>query len=196
MIPRSSATWMATQPCAATPTAQPSQLQVLSAELWTRWSVARCASGCMASAGPPCALLWCRQGHRQGRCINLLQRQRAWWAALPQARCRRLVQARQVQARRACVRGYQLAIRPCVRVGANAGRALQARNAFCAVRPPGHHAGPTGVVTCDNEPHGSHGFCLLNNVAIGGAYALNVHRHHGASLSALTLRQLATAPWR
>ena len=58
--------------------------------------------------------------------------------------------------------------------------ALQARNAFCAVRPPGHHAGPTGVVSCENEPHGSHGFCLLNNVAIGGAYALNVHRHHGA----------------
>jgi acetoin utilization deacetylase AcuC-like enzyme len=50
------------------------------------------------------------------------------------------------------------------------------RNAFCAVRPPGHHAGPRGVVTCPNDPSGSHGFCLLNNVAIGAAYAKNVHR--------------------
>ena len=44
--------------------------------------------------------------------------------------------------------------------------------AFCAVRPPGHHAGPTGVTPCANDPAGSHGFCLLNNVAIGAAYAL------------------------
>ena len=51
------------------------------------------------------------------------------------------------------------------------------RNTFCAVRPPGHHAGPSGVVP---GPIGggseSHGFCLLNNVSIGAAYALNVHR--------------------
>jgi acetoin utilization deacetylase AcuC-like enzyme len=45
------------------------------------------------------------------------------------------------------------------------------KNAFCAVRPPGHHAGPTGIVTCANDKDGSHGFCLLNNVAIGAAYA-------------------------
>ena len=38
------------------------------------------------------------------------------------------------------------------------------RNAFCAVRPPGHHAGTRGLVTCGNDAHGSHGFCLLNNV--------------------------------
>lgn len=38
------------------------------------------------------------------------------------------------------------------------------RNAFCAVRPPGHHAGPRGLVTCANDMAGSHGFCLLNNV--------------------------------
>jgi acetoin utilization deacetylase AcuC-like enzyme len=50
------------------------------------------------------------------------------------------------------------------------------RNAFCAIRPPGHHAGPNGVVTSQLDPNGSHGFCLLNNVAIGAAYALNVHR--------------------
>jgi len=53
------------------------------------------------------------------------------------------------------------------------------KNAFCAVRPPGHHAGPRGVVTCENDPHGSFGFCLLSNAAIGAAYARNVHRHQG-----------------
>jgi acetoin utilization deacetylase AcuC-like enzyme/ankyrin repeat protein len=53
----------------------------------------------------------------------------------------------------------------------------EARNAFCAVRPPGHHAGPRGVVPSAVDPNGSHGFCLLNNVAIGAAYAMAVHRH-------------------
>lgn len=54
------------------------------------------------------------------------------------------------------------------------------RNAFCAVRPPGHHAGPTGIVKCANDPEGgSHGFCLLNNVAIGAAYARSMYRHEG-----------------
>ncbi|GBG00204.1 hypothetical protein Rsub_12985 [Raphidocelis subcapitata] len=54
-----------------------------------------------------------------------------------------------------------------------------ARNAFCAVRPPGHHAGPRGVVPSANDPNGSHGFCLVSNVAVGAAYAVNVHRHAG-----------------
>ena len=54
-----------------------------------------------------------------------------------------------------------------------------ARHAFCAVRPPGHHAGPSGVVACANDPAGSHGFCLLNNVAIGAAYALAQYRADG-----------------
>jgi acetoin utilization deacetylase AcuC-like enzyme len=56
---------------------------------------------------------------------------------------------------------------------------------FCAVRPPGHHAGPTGAVSGSStdptipmkgQSH-SHGFCLLNNVAVAAAYAMNVHRN-------------------
>ena len=45
-------------------------------------------------------------------------------------------------------------------------------NAFCAVRPPGHHAGPAGVVPACT----SHGFCFLNTVAVGAGYALDRHR--------------------
>ena len=41
----------------------------------------------------------------------------------------------------------------------------EADNAFCAVRPPGHHA----------EPQRAMGFCLFNNVAIGAAQARAVH---------------------
>ena len=52
----------------------------------------------------------------------------------------------------------------------------QARNAFAPVRPPGHHAGPKGLVKGRDGGPDSHGFCLLNNVSIGAAYALNVHR--------------------
>jgi acetoin utilization deacetylase AcuC-like enzyme len=38
-------------------------------------------------------------------------------------------------------------------------------NAFCAVRPPGHHA----------EPDRAMGFCLFNNVAVGALRARQVH---------------------
>ncbi|MEI6986197.1 MAG: histone deacetylase family protein [Rhodospirillaceae bacterium] len=41
----------------------------------------------------------------------------------------------------------------------------EARNAFCAVRPPGHHA----------ESNQAMGFCLFNNVAIGAAHARAAH---------------------
>jgi acetoin utilization deacetylase AcuC-like enzyme len=40
----------------------------------------------------------------------------------------------------------------------------QVRNAFCAVRPPGHHA----------ERSTPMGFCFFNNIAAGAAYALDV----------------------
>ena len=39
-------------------------------------------------------------------------------------------------------------------------------NAFCAVRPPGHHA----------ESDRGMGFCLYNNIAVGAAHALAAHR--------------------
>jgi acetoin utilization deacetylase AcuC-like enzyme len=41
----------------------------------------------------------------------------------------------------------------------------QARNAFCAVRPPGHHAERGAVM----------GFCFFNNIAVAAAHALEVH---------------------
>ncbi|MBV1774992.1 histone deacetylase family protein [Burkholderiaceae bacterium DAT-1] len=40
----------------------------------------------------------------------------------------------------------------------------QARNAFCATRPPGHHA----------ESKRAMGFCFFNNVAVGAAWALKL----------------------
>lgn len=66
----------------------------------------------------------------------------------------------------------------------------QARAAFCAVRPPGHHA--TGNV--------SMGFCLFNNVAVAAAYALDVYGlervaivdfdvHHGNGTQAIFERE-------
>ena len=45
------------------------------------------------------------------------------------------------------------------------------RNAFCAVRPPGHHAGPRGAVGGQSA-----GFCLLSTAAIGAAHALHAMR--------------------
>jgi acetoin utilization deacetylase AcuC-like enzyme len=59
-------------------------------------------------------------------------------------------------------------------------------NAFCAVRPPGHHA----------EPQRAMGFCLFNNIAIGACRARGVHRlervaiidfdvHHGNGTQAV-----------
>ena len=41
----------------------------------------------------------------------------------------------------------------------------EANNAFCAIRPPGHHA----------EPNQSMGFCLFNNIAIGADHVMKTY---------------------
>jgi acetoin utilization deacetylase AcuC-like enzyme len=51
----------------------------------------------------------------------------------------------------------------------------RASNAFCAVRPPGHHA----------ERNRAMGFCFFNNVAIGARY---LQQHHG-------IRRVAIIDW-
>jgi acetoin utilization deacetylase AcuC-like enzyme len=62
----------------------------------------------------------------------------------------------------------------------------EADNAFCCIRPPGHHAGPAN----------SAGFCIFNHVAVGVAHALAEYRvkriaivdfdvHHGDGTEAI-----------
>ena len=46
--------------------------------------------------------------------------------------------------------------------------AREADNAFCAIRPPGHHA----------EPDRAMGFCLFNNIAVGALRARAAHNLH------------------
>ena len=48
----------------------------------------------------------------------------------------------------------------------------KAQNAFCSVRPPGHHAGR----------HTAAGFCIFNNIAVGVAHALTVHHIKRAAI--------------
>lgn len=66
----------------------------------------------------------------------------------------------------------------------------QATRAFCAVRPPGHHA----------EPDRAMGFCLFNNIAIAAEYARTHYQldkiaivdfdvHHGNGTQAVFYRQ-------
>lgn len=45
------------------------------------------------------------------------------------------------------------------------------RNAFCVVRPPGHHAGYRGLL----DGGSSCGFCIFNSVAAGAFHALEEH---------------------
>ena len=54
------------------------------------------------------------------------------------------------------------------------------RNAFCATRPPGHHAGIFGKTFHADDECGekatSNGFCFINNVSVAAAYAKSRYR--------------------
>jgi acetoin utilization deacetylase AcuC-like enzyme len=62
---------------------------------------------------------------------------------------------------------YQAALRAAgaVVLGVDLVMSGQAENAFCNIRPPGHHA----------ERARAMGFCIFNNVAVGAAHALAQH---------------------
>lgn len=64
-------------------------------------------------------------------------------------------------------RSGEAALRACgaLTAAVDAVMAGEGANAFCAVRPPGHHA----------EPRRSMGFCLFNNVAVGAMQAREAH---------------------
>lgn len=53
-------------------------------------------------------------------------------------------------------------------------------NAFCIVRPPGHHAGPAGLV---DDGYSSCGFCIFNTVAVAALHALEVYGSLKARIS-------------
>lgn len=53
------------------------------------------------------------------------------------------------------------------------------RNAFCATRPPGHHAGIFGKTFHEDDPAKacSNGFCFINNVAVAASYCMSQYRN-------------------
>ncbi|NLX94686.1 MAG: SUMF1/EgtB/PvdO family nonheme iron enzyme, partial [Rhodopirellula sp.] len=87
-----------------------------------------------------------------------------------------------------CNRSYDVALSAAGGVLAAVDAVMEGtvRNAFCAVRPPGHHAMPDRAM----------GFCLLNNVAIAAKYLRSKHHiakvlivdwdvHHGNGTQAI-----------
>jgi acetoin utilization deacetylase AcuC-like enzyme len=91
-----------------------------------------------------------------------------------------------------CPRSGEAALRAAGAVTAAVDAVMngEAKSAFCAVRPPGHHA----------EPARAMGFCLFNNVAVGAARARALHGiarvavidfdvHHGNGTQAMFERE-------
>lgn len=66
-----------------------------------------------------------------------------------------------------CPQSYQAALRAAGAAIAATDAVIEGRydNAFCSVRPPGHHA----------EPARAMGFCFFNNIAVAARHALEVH---------------------
>ena len=57
----------------------------------------------------------------------------------------------------------------------------EASNVFCAIRPPGHHAGPYGKVENARDPHGSHVsfFAIFVSLYFHASLYLNVYLYAG-----------------
>jgi acetoin utilization deacetylase AcuC-like enzyme len=70
---------------------------------------------------------------------------------------------------------YQAALRAAgaVVMGVDLVMAGKAENAFCNVRPPGHHA----------ERARAMGFCIFNNIAVGAAHAISGHGLHRVAVA-------------
>ena len=70
---------------------------------------------------------------------------------------------------------YQAALRAAgaVVLGVDLVMAGKAENAFCNVRPPGHHA----------ERARAMGFCIFNNIAVGAAHAISWHGLHRVAVA-------------
>lgn len=79
----------------------------------------------------------------------------------------------------------------------------RSRNAFCCVRPPGHHAGKHGLI----KDCISCGFCIFNNVMVGAVHALerypevvsrvaiiDLDVHHGNGTEELVRERATTHP--
>jgi len=73
-----------------------------------------------------------------------------------------------------CARSYDVAVQAVGGVlnAVDAVFAGKAQNAFCAVRPPGHHARPAQGM----------GFCLFNNIAIAARHAQQKHGAHKVAI--------------